>query len=523
MNHPPTITPVPGMPYRIGNEATNERCFIGIRRLTDDTGDRILHLSTFDFGKKVMALTLHGVIVADDRQRDAYGQPTCITANYGDIRTVGRTGHNREIRLIFQDQSEVTYRIGNPSTLRDIRNLIVDYQSQFLRKGNDRSGDNTAKEYQQSTSEPGSETSGSLSLNTQSTLHPISTRLYPLEYIRLDPLSVLPNVIRHTDLDSIMRTNFRIVVEAAAEAPFRGEKILDMIAATLDGQSHRGIPQALEDETDVMCWHLIQRSQKDIPADIQIIANAGAGPHASPGAMEFCSRVLYMAKLGVPHPNTETELASPWVRMFVGELISSSDAETNNGTRRSQRRRRTNLRSQKKQSTRGPRFLSPDPGFVGLDALQIDWDAWQTAVVYNSSDFNLPAVKANHYLSRSPEIMNAMLIHNGHDFYAYITREWEIPDGGNIMRLHPENAGYLIELGMEPYTMLHREPYDGYIIWDKSPFLDTDPIPPMPKESFDQIADMLGLADRSGWIEDPQDWINWVGHTLRSGSPGIVP
>ena len=45
----------------------------------------------------------------------------------------------------------------------------------------------------------------------------------------------------------------------------------------------------------------------------------------------------------------------------------------------------------------------------------------------------------------------------------------------------------------------------------------------MPKESFDQIADMLGLADRSGWIEDPQDWINWVGHTLRSGPPGIVP
>ena len=108
------------MPYRIGNEATNERCLIGIRRLTDGTGDRILHLSTFDFGKKVMALTLHGVIVADDRQRDSYGQPTFITANYGDIGTVGRTGHNREIRLIFQDQSEVTYRIGNPSTLRDI-------------------------------------------------------------------------------------------------------------------------------------------------------------------------------------------------------------------------------------------------------------------------------------------------------------------------------------------------------------------------------------------------------------------
>ena len=110
--------------------------------------------------------------------------------------------------------------------------------------------------------------------------------------------------------------------------------------------------------------------------------------------------------------------------------------------------------------------------------------------------------------------MNAMLIHNGNDFYAYITRDWEIPDGGNIMRVHPENAGYLIELGMDPYTMLHHEPYGGYIIWDKSRFLDTDPVPPVPEESFDQIADMLGLADRSGWIEDPEDWIQWVGNTL---------
>ena len=75
MKHQPTITPVPGMPYKIGDEATNERCLIAIRRLVEDTGDKILHPSTFDFGNKVMALTLHGVIVADERQRDFYGQP----------------------------------------------------------------------------------------------------------------------------------------------------------------------------------------------------------------------------------------------------------------------------------------------------------------------------------------------------------------------------------------------------------------------------------------------------------------
>ena len=146
MSHTPNITSALGIPYRIGNEATNERCLRAIRRRIDKTSDRILNLTTFDFGKKVMALTLHGVVVAADRQRDTSGQPTFMTANYGDIRTVGRTSHNREMRLVFQDQSEVTYRMGNPSTLREIRKLILDYQSQFLRNGDPNYGNDKAIE-----------------------------------------------------------------------------------------------------------------------------------------------------------------------------------------------------------------------------------------------------------------------------------------------------------------------------------------------------------------------------------------
>ena len=135
MSHTPNITSAPRMPYRIGNEATNERCLVAIRRLIDKTSDRILNLTTFDFGKKVMALTLQGIIVADARRRDTSDHPTVVTATYAEVRTVGRTSHNREMRLILQDQSEVTYRMGDPSTLQDMRDLIDNYQSQFLRNG----------------------------------------------------------------------------------------------------------------------------------------------------------------------------------------------------------------------------------------------------------------------------------------------------------------------------------------------------------------------------------------------------
>ena len=40
-------------------------------------------------------------------------------------------------------------------------------------------------------------------------------RLYPLEYIRLGPMSVLPNLLRHVAVDALMQTNFSIVVGTA--------------------------------------------------------------------------------------------------------------------------------------------------------------------------------------------------------------------------------------------------------------------------------------------------------------------
>ncbi len=345
--------------------------------------------------------------------------------------------------------------------------------------------------------------------------HSSSLRRYPLEYVRLDPLSVLPNVIRHVGVDALMEANFNILVGTATEIPLRGAKILDMLAAALNGTSYEGIPHVFEDEIDLLCWHEVQRCLPNLSIDVQIIAKAGTGPYASPSAMSFCSRVLYMAKLGVPDPTSDDDIRSAWVRMFVGELLSSAEFAGSGSSGRTRRRLRVGRRSRRQRSRPTSGFLAPAVGYVGLDARQSPEGDWRTVVVYNSDDFEHPEVKANHYFSRSPEIVYAMIMQDdGGEFYAYITRDWELPDGGNIMQVTPENAENLIRLGMEPYPMLHSDPYGGYIVRDKSRILQTDPVPPMPTDSMEEIAHMLGVIDRSGWLTDRESWVELVGNPI---------
>ena len=135
MTTPRTITRNTRHPFKMGNEDTNDDGLDAIRQTIDGTGDRILHHTTFDFGSKVLALTLQGFVLADTADRDDDGDPHVAVAAYNDLRSVFSTGHDREIRLVFQDGNDVTYRMGDAPTVASLRSLIRAYHDEFLRNG----------------------------------------------------------------------------------------------------------------------------------------------------------------------------------------------------------------------------------------------------------------------------------------------------------------------------------------------------------------------------------------------------
>ena len=310
---------------------------------------------------------------------------------------------------------------------------------------------------------------------------------YPLRYVYIDPVTVLSNVIRHVSVDALGSRSFDIVAETSWEVgQGRGESVLNMLRALLEGKNRSEVSNLFKDEIDALCWQVLASELSSVPSLVQVIARSGAGPYAAPDAMEFCSRVLWTAKLGVPHIDSVRDMPSVWARMFVGELMPAN---------------RTN-------------WPSPEKGYVGLYARQEPHGNWNTAVVYSVGDYESPAVRANHYWLRSSEIVQVLLMRNEQgEYWAYVTRGQELPDGGNVMRVYPNNAEYLISLGMDVYPMNHHNPYEGYIRWDKSDVLKTDPMPPMP-ESIDRIRDIWGLMDRSGWITDAESWVKLVGNPL---------
>ncbi len=135
MTSPRTITPSVGYPYKMGNEGTNEEGLSAILAFVDGTGDRVLHHTTFDFGFKVLALTLQGIVLADQEDSGGGDAPSIMASSYGDLREVSATGHDREIRLVFQDGGDVTWRMGDAPTVSLLRGIIRLYQRQFLENG----------------------------------------------------------------------------------------------------------------------------------------------------------------------------------------------------------------------------------------------------------------------------------------------------------------------------------------------------------------------------------------------------
>ena len=130
-----TITPQAGFPTKIGDEDSNTVGLAAIHDFISNTGDQILHHTTFDFGAKVMALTLQGIILADTDETDDDGNPSIIGATYGELLGVEGTGHDREIKLILDDGAELTYRMGDAQTVAQLKNLITTYRSNFLSHG----------------------------------------------------------------------------------------------------------------------------------------------------------------------------------------------------------------------------------------------------------------------------------------------------------------------------------------------------------------------------------------------------
>ena len=130
-----TITRQTGAPIKVGGEDSNAAGLAAIRDFISNTGDRILHHTTFDFGAKVMALTLQGIILADTDETGDDDNPYVVVATYGELRRVADTGHDREIKLIFNEGVEVTHRMGNAQAVAQLKNLIRTYRSNFLSLG----------------------------------------------------------------------------------------------------------------------------------------------------------------------------------------------------------------------------------------------------------------------------------------------------------------------------------------------------------------------------------------------------
>ena len=114
-----------------------------------------------------------------------------------------------------------------------------------------------------------------------------------------------------------------------------------------------------------------------------------------------------------------------------------------------------------------------------------------------------------------PAIARAVLMRNGTgEFWIYVSRDWEVPDGGNVMRVDEADADGLIELGLHVYPMIHDDPHDGYVKWDKSDVWVTDPMPAMPQKGFDELKDLLVVMDTSSMVTDHESWVTHVGQPL---------
>ncbi len=135
MVQPKTLHPDNRAPRKLGDEEPTHLAMPRIRQTVADTGDRILHHTTFDYGRKTMALTLQGIILTDATEPDHDGQPSVSAATYGDILSIQDTGHDREIRIRFRDGGDATHRMGDAQTVTQLKSLLRSYRDQFNANG----------------------------------------------------------------------------------------------------------------------------------------------------------------------------------------------------------------------------------------------------------------------------------------------------------------------------------------------------------------------------------------------------
>ena len=247
---------------------------------------------------------------------------------------------------------------------------------------------------------------------------------FPLEYVRLAYDGRLWNINQYVQLDQLAAESHNIVVSTANEVPHRGATILAMVNSISQDESPWQTRALARDEIDELCLEEVQKQMPDVDDLIRICAATGS-PYSSPAAMQFCSRVLWRAKLGVNSIN-DVDPSEPilWVRMFNAGLVNGNQA------------------------------LGPNPqrGYANLHFEITPRGAWQSEVVYNTEDFASPQVREQHRTMTQGTSMYVILLHDHNGVYwAYITCQNEKPGGGNRMRLEQANAERLIDLGMTPY------------------------------------------------------------------------
>ena len=309
---------------------------------------------------------------------------------------------------------------------------------------------------------------------------------YPVMTVRFDLDTGLLNLMRFVPLDALLEAQKLLVTSPSIE---RLQNIILMLKTMRSGTGRRRAAHLFNDAIDARCWEVMEQGKIDVPRLVGIATDAGAGLFAGPFMVEFSTSVFMEACLGLPDLKAWTAdgLPTVWVSVFQGNLIFAEQEE----------------------------WPAIEDGHAGLFANRQPKEPWKSAIVYNQIDSRRPAIIANHYFSNAQETARAVLMQNSiGEYWAYISRDWEVPDGGNVMRVHPSHAADLIDLGLHVHPMLHDDPHQGYVKWDKSDVWVTDPVPPMPVDGMDTLKDLLTLMHSSDMIIDSDSWIVHVGKPL---------
>lgn len=241
------ITPQAGFPTKIGDEDSNAVGLAAIQDFISNTGDRILHHTTFNFGATVMALTLQGIILADTDETDDDDNPSVAAATYGELRRVADTGHDREIKLILSDGDELTYRMGNAQTIAQLKNLIRTYRADFLSLGDPELWPAVDYDYDEVDDAPDIEAPG------------IAERVrFWEEQDRINQV-LIPRVVRQNELltkhiaehDDLSQLIGRVVADALAEQARQYDAALEEATARLSN-AHAQVLQATNAKYEAM-------------------------------------------------------------------------------------------------------------------------------------------------------------------------------------------------------------------------------------------------------------------------------